>query len=156
AHANLKAAARPQSAEGPFRHFEQQLADRHEQTLLLDADGRVAESRGELERIDAVVVDDAVDVDVPDVAFRLKPGRHLLERRVEHLVRLAPEHRGPHLAGRWADVAAEQLLVLEVDADGVDEFLAVEERAGGDLNAHDAPLELEFPDALGMSGAIVL
>ena len=52
----------------------QQLADRREQALLLDADRRIAEARGELERVDAVGVDDAVDVDVADVAFVAERG----------------------------------------------------------------------------------
>jgi hypothetical protein len=35
--------------------------------------------------------------------------------------------------------------VLEVNADGINEFLPVEESARGNLHAHDAALELEFP-----------
>ena len=41
----------------------------------------IAEARGELERIDAVRVDDAVDVDVADVALVARAGLHLLQRR---------------------------------------------------------------------------
>src|SRR6185503_9661777 len=124
-HADLEAAARAQFADISLAQLAEKLADRGEQALLLDADRGIAEARGEFQRIDAVRVDDAVDVDVAREA-RLREARlHLLQRGVEQAVGPGPEHRGAHLAGRGSDVSRKQLLVLEVDADRRDELAAV-------------------------------
>src|SRR5262249_51466956 len=123
-----------------------ELANGRDHALLLDAYGRIAEARRELERIDAIAVHDTVEIDVADVAFGRELRFHLLERRVKQLVRSAPEHRRAHLACGRADVAGEELLVLEVYVERIDELFSVEERADCDLNTGDTSLQLELPD----------
>ena len=156
AHADLVAGASAQSRQRAGREAVQQLAHRRQQALLLDANGRVAEARRELERVDAVRVNDAVDVDVADVALARERGLHPAQRLVENLVRLAPEHRRAHLPGRGTDVAGKQLLVLEIDADRVHELAPVEERTGRDLDPEHAPLELEALHLVGPGALVVL
>src|SRR3989442_9983882 len=60
------------------------------------------------------------------------------------------------LPSRWPDVAGKQLLVLEVDVDRQDEFLAIEECARRDLDTDDAPLQLKRLDAVGPGTLVVL
>ncbi len=96
-----------------------------------------------------MLLHDAVDVDVADVALFRQARLHLEQRLLEDLVRFGPEHRRAHLAGRGAAVSGEELLVLEIGVDRVDEALAVEESAHGDLDADDALLELEDLDLVG-------
>src|SRR5262249_30192249 len=104
------------------------------------------EARCELERIDAVAVHDAVEVDVADIAFGGQLRFHLLERGIKQLVRPAPEHCRTHLPCGRANVAWEKLLVLEVYVDRIDKFFSVEERADRNLHAGHTPLQLELPD----------
>jgi len=96
--------------------------------------------------VDAVAVDDGVDVERADVPLlaeqRLEPADGLTEQ----LVRRRPEHRRPHLAGHRAEVPGEEPLVLERVVDRFDERLAVEEATDGDLDPRLAPLELELAD----------
>ena len=54
--------------------------DVREHAFLLDHDGRVAEARGEFERIDALAVDDAVQVDIADIALAGQQRLHQLKR----------------------------------------------------------------------------
>ena len=112
----------------------------------MNADGRIAEARGELERINAVAVHDAVEIDVTDVAFGGEFCLHLLERGIEQFVGAAPEHRRSHLARGWSDVTGEKFLVLEVYVERIDELLCVKERADSDLHTSHAALQLEIPD----------
>src|SRR4051812_46796676 len=133
----------------------QELAHWREQAFLLDADCGITEASGELERVNAVAVDDAVDVDVAGVALGGELRLHLLQRGAEDLVRLAPEHGSAHLTGGRADVARKQLLVLEVDADRQDELPSVEERADCYLDADHAPLQLERLDRVRQRALIV-
>ena len=60
----------------PLAKFPEEIADGSEHAFLLDADGGIAKAGGEFEGIDAVIVDDAVDVDVADVAFFGEFGLH--------------------------------------------------------------------------------
>src|SRR5688572_28323741 len=156
AHADLEAAACAQPRNRAVRELAQQVAHRRKNSFLLDADRRVAEARGEFERVDPVVIHDAVDVDVTGVAGLGELRLHLLERRVEKAIGLAPERRCPHLAGGRADVAGEELLVLEIDAHRRDELPAVEELADRDLDAHDAALELELLHLVRPGALVVL
>ena len=156
AHADLEAAARSQPRELAAGEPVQQLAHRREHALLLDADRGIAEARGELERIDAVGVDDAVDVDVADVALVPQRGSIFLSVALKILFGSLQNIGRAHLAGRRPDVAGKQLLVLEVDADRRDELPAVEERAGRDLHAHDPALQLELPDPVRPGALVVL
>src|SRR6185503_2561479 len=60
-HADLEAAARAQLGERAVGEPAQELTHRRQQPLLLDRDRRITEARGELERIDAIAVHDAID-----------------------------------------------------------------------------------------------
>src|SRR3989442_1154745 len=60
------------------------------------------------------------------------------------------------LPSRWPDVAGKQLLVLEVDVDRQDKFLAIKECARRDLDTDDAPLQLKRLDAVGPGALVVL
>ena len=153
-NAELEAAAGAPFGVGAGGEFPEEVAHGSEHAFLLDAYGGIAEAAGEFERIDAVVVDDAVEVDVADVAFFGELGLHFEERLVEEAVGLGPEHGGAHFAGGRADVAGKKLFVLEIDVDGGDEFFAVEEGAYGDFDAGDAALELEDLDFV-REGALV-
>ena len=76
----------------------EELPGRGFERLFLKGDGRVAEARSELQRVDAGVVDDTVDVDTPDVSFFSELDFEFTERLLEQSVPPAPEHRRPHLA----------------------------------------------------------
>ena len=154
ADAELEAAAGAPFGVGTGGELPEEVAHGSEHAFLLDADGGIAKTAGEFERIDAVVVDDAVEIDVADITFFGELGLHFEERLVEEAVGLGPEHGGAHFAGRRANVAGEEFLVLEVDVDGGDEFFAVEESADGDFDSGDAALELEDFDFVG-EGALV-
>ncbi len=154
ADANLEAAASAPFGVGAGGELPEEVTHGSEHAFLLDADGGIAETAGEFERVDAVVVDDAIQVDVADVAFFGELGLHFDERLVEEAVGVAPKHGGAHLAGGRADVAGEKFFVLEIDIDGSDEFFAVEEGADGNFDAGDAALELEDFDFVG-EGAFV-
>ena len=127
----------------------EELADRRQHALLLDDDRRVAEARGELQRVDAVAVDDAVEVDVADVALLGEPGSIFgsvwLKSRLGPLqnidVPISPVD-GPMFPGK-------SFLCSKLTLIGVDELLAVEEGADRDLDAGDAALELEDLDLVG-------
>ena len=134
--------------------FPEEIADGRQHALLLDADRGIAEAASEFERIDAVVVDDAVQVNVADVAFLGELGLHFKESLIEEAVGVAPEHGCAHFAGGRADVPWEKFLVLEIDVDRMDEFFTVEEGAYGDFDTGDAALELEDLDFVG-EGALV-
>ncbi len=69
AHADLKSGARAPLGLEAVGKLPKEFADRSQQAFLLDADGGISEARCEFERIDAVVVDDAIQVDIADVAF---------------------------------------------------------------------------------------
>ncbi len=71
----------------------------------------------ELQRIDAVAVHDAVEIDVADVAFRGELRFHLLERGIEQLVRAAPEHCRTHLARGRTNIARKIQVLLLVRSD---------------------------------------
>src|SRR5260370_924000 len=96
-----------------------------------------------------LAVHDAVEVDVADVAFLGELGLHFEKRAIEEQVGLAPEHGSAHFPGGWPDFAGEKFLVLEVDVDRRNEFLAVEESADGDFDAVDAALQLKHFDLVG-------
>src|SRR5262249_9860038 len=146
ANPDLEAALHLQLRIHARREIREELANRRSHALLLDANGWITESRRELERINAVAVHDAIEIDVTDVAFGGQLRFHLLERGVKQLVRPAPEHRRAHLARGRTDVAGEELLVLEVYVERIDKLLPVEERADRDLYAGHAALQLELPD----------
>ena len=154
ANADLEAAARAPLGFDAGGELPEKIADGREHALLLNAYRWIAEAAGELERIDPVVVDDTIQIDVADVAFFGELGLHLHKRLIEKAVGVAPEHGGAHFAGGRADVAGEKLFVFEVDVDRRDKFFAVEESADGDFDAGDAALELEDFDFLG-EGAFV-
>ena len=139
-HADLKAAAGAPLWLRARRQFPEEIADGCEDAFLLNENCRIAEARRELQRVNAVVVDDAVQVDVTNVAFKRELWLHLEKRSVEESVGLTPEHGGAHLAGGRTDFAREKLLVLEVDVDWSNEPFAVEKRADGDFDAVDAAL----------------
>src|SRR5262249_355191 len=107
-HADLEAAARAPLRFLPAGQLPKQIADWRQHTFLLNADGRIAEARSELQRIDAVVVYDAVEVDVADVAFFSKLRFHLQEGLREQAIGLAPEHGGAHFSCGRSDVAGKQ------------------------------------------------
>jgi len=74
-------------------------ADRRQDAFLLNADGGIAETRSEFERIDAVVIDDAIQVNVADVAFLGELRLHFQKRLREQAIGLAPEHGRTHFSG---------------------------------------------------------
>ncbi len=110
AYAYLKTALGLEGLERAVRHAGDEVRDGHGEAVGLDADRRIAEARGELQRIDALSVDDAVDVDVADVALLGEFRFELRERRLEDAVGPAPVHAGAHLAGRGPDVAGKEQL----------------------------------------------
>src|SRR5579871_5055844 len=69
ANSDLKTAARTQRRVGARGKLPKEIADRSEHTFLLNTDRWIAEARSELERVDTVAVDDAIQVYVADVAF---------------------------------------------------------------------------------------
>src|SRR5258708_2050375 len=148
-NADLKAAARAPLGLNAGSELPKEVADGREHAFLLDADGGITEARSEFERVNAVVVDDAVEVDVADVAFLGELGLHLQKGPIEKQIGLAPEHGSAHLPGGRPHFAGKKLLVLEVDVDRGDEFLAVEESANGDFDAIDAALQLKHFDLFG-------
>ena len=83
ANAHLKAAAGAPLRFLAAREFPEKIADRREDAFLLDADRRIAETAGELQRLDAVAVDYAVQIDVAHVAFGGQLWLHFQERLVE-------------------------------------------------------------------------
>src|SRR6185369_5780374 len=107
AYTDLETAASAPLRVGAGGELVEKLADRRQHAFLLDEDAGIAEAGGELERVDAVVVDDAIEVDVADVAFGGELGLHLEERAVEEGVGLAPEHGSAHFAGGRTDFAGE-------------------------------------------------
>jgi len=149
ANADLKAAAGAPLGLDASGKLPEKIADGREHAFLLDADGGVAEARSEFERVDTVVVDNAVQVDVTDVAFLGELGLHFEKRAIEEEIGLAPEHGGSHFAGGGPDFSGEKFFVFEIDVDRGDEFFAVEESADGDFDAVDAALELENFDFVG-------
>ncbi len=151
ADTDLEAAASAPLGIEAIGKFPEEIANGGEDAFLLNADGGVAEAGGEFEGIDTVIVDDAVDVDIADVAFFGELGLHFQESAVEESVGLAPEHSGTHFAGGRADLAREKFFVLEVDIDGSDEFFAVEETADGNFDAIHAALQLEDFNFFGES-----
>jgi len=122
------------------RQIPEKLADRSEYSGLLNADCRIPEARRELQRVDSIIVHDAVQIDVTDIALFRQLHLHLQQRLIEQVIRPAPEHRRAHFARRRSDVARKKLLMLEVDVDGVNKTLPVEERTGRYLHADHAPL----------------
>src|SRR5262249_28514683 len=76
ADSDLKAATRAPLGFLAVGKLPEEIADRREHAFLLNADGRIAEERSELERIDPVVVHDTVQVDVADVALFSELGFH--------------------------------------------------------------------------------
>src|SRR5208282_2838853 len=115
------------------------------------ADRGITEPRSEFQRVDTVVVDDAIQVDVPDIAFFGQLGFHFKKRAAEEQVGLAPEHGGAHFAGRRSDFAGEKLLVLEINVHRSDESLTVVKCADSNFHAVDAALQLEDLDFVGKS-----
>src|SRR6266436_2782062 len=107
ADTDLKAAASAPLGIEAGGEVPEEVGDGSEYSFLLDADGGITEARSEFERIDAVVVDDAVDVDTADVAFFGELGFHFQQGAVEEGVGLAPEHGGAHFAGGRTDFAGE-------------------------------------------------
>src|SRR5262249_40064849 len=153
---DLEAGARLEARDRALREPVEEFADRRQEALLLDRDRRISEPSRELERIDAVRVDDAVDVDVADVLLLGELRLHLLEGQVEDAFGLPPDLARAHLARGRPDVAREEFLVLEVHIDGVDDLLAVEEGAGRDLAPADVLLDLELLDLRGPGALVIL
>ena len=104
---------------------------------------------GKLQRINAVAVNDAVHVDVSDVAFFGELRFHLEQGLIEELVGRTPEHGCAHFPSGRAQISGKQFFVLEVDVDRIDELLAIEERPDCDLHARDPALQLENFDLIG-------
>src|SRR5258708_21868397 len=149
ADADLKAAARAPLGLDAGGDLPEEVADGGEHAFLLDADGRIAEARSEFERVDAVVVHDAVEVDIADVAFLGELGLHFEKRAVEEQVWLAPEHGGAHFPRRPPDFAGEKFFVFEVDVDQGEELLSVEESDDGAFAPIYAALQLKHFDIVG-------
>jgi len=87
-NANLKTAASAPFGLDAGGKFPEEITDGREHAFLLNADGGIAESRCEFQGIDSIVVDDAVQIDIPDVTFCSKLGLHLDERAIEEEVLL--------------------------------------------------------------------
>src|SRR5581483_1371400 len=100
------------------RHAPKQLWPAAELQGLQDGETRIAEAAGELQRVNPVVVDDGVDVDVPAVAagaqLRFQATQGFGEERLAASIR----YQRPHLAGELAKVAREEALVLPVETGG--------------------------------------
>src|SRR5579871_102793 len=143
ANADLEAAARAPLGFGTGGKFPEEVADGREHAFLLDADRWISEAGRKFERIDAVAVDDAIQVDVADVAFFGEFRLHFQKCAIEEQIRFAPEHGGAHFAGGRADFTRKKFFVLEVDIYRRDEFFAVKESADRDFDAVDAALQLE-------------
>jgi hypothetical protein len=107
AHADLKTAADFELGVGAVGEVPEKLADGRDHAGLLDADSGIAETGGEFERVNAVVVDDAIQVYVADVALLGQLGLHFEKRLIEQMIRRAPEHGGAHLARGRANIAGE-------------------------------------------------
>src|SRR4030095_245929 len=67
--ADLKAAARTPLRFLTVGELPEQIADRSQHAFLLDADGGIAKTRSKFERVDTVVIYDAVQIDVSDIAL---------------------------------------------------------------------------------------
>jgi hypothetical protein len=154
AHTDLKAAFGAPLGLKAIGQFPEKIADGRQHAFLLDADGGIAEARSEFEGIDAVVVDDAVYVDVANVALFGKFRLHLEQSAIEERVGFAPEHGGAHFAGRRTNFTRKKFFVLEIDVDGRNEFFAVEETTDGHFYAGNAALQLKDFDFVG-EGAFV-
>src|SRR5262249_52373561 len=137
---NLKSAFHAQFGIDSAGEVPEKLTDRSIHARLLNTDGRIAEARGELQRIDAISVDDTIHVDIAHVTFFGELRLHFLQRLIEKLVGHAPEHGSSHFAGGRAEVSWEELFVLEVYINGMNELLAVKKCPHGNFHARYAPL----------------
>src|SRR5205814_1913934 len=113
---DLEAAARAERRRPAVRELGEPFAPGREHAVHLDVDRRVAEARRHLEGHDAAMARDAVHVEVADEAGRREAVAEAAERLADERDVAGPEHRRAHLAGRRADLAVEEPLVLEVDA----------------------------------------
>src|SRR5262249_264239 len=127
----------------------EQITDRRQHAFLLDADGGIAKTRSKFEREDTVVVDDAVEIDVPDIAFFSKIRFHFEKSLGRQVIGLAPEHGGTHFAGGGTDIPGKKFFMLEIDVDRRDEIFAIEESADGNFDSGNTALELKDFDLVG-------
>jgi len=93
---------------------------------------------------------------IADVAFFRQLRFHLEQRLTEQMIRPAPKHRSSHFSGRRANVAGEELFVLEVDVDGIDEVFAVKENAHRHFHSDHPSLQLENLNFLGKGSLVSL
>src|SRR4051794_13127331 len=116
-----------------------------------DRGAGVAEAAGQLEREDAILVEDGVEIHVPDVPAIAQRLRQAPERRREEALRAAIGDQRPHLARQLSEATRKEALVLEIEAGGREEPLAVEVRPGPHLDAaqviheHDLRRLVELP-----------
>src|ERR1035438_10278918 len=143
AHSNLKTTTCPPLGVSAGRQFPEKIANGRQHAFLLDENCRIPESRRELQRINAIVVHDAVQVDVPDVAFQRQFCLHLHQRPEKDRIGLAPKHRSSHFTCGRTYFSGEQFLVLKIDVDRSYESLPVEKRADRDFHTMNASLQLE-------------
>src|ERR1700757_698937 len=146
AHAHLEAASGAPLGLEAVGQIPEKVADRSQNAFLLDADGGIAKARGELERINSVVIHNAVQVDVADIAFFGELGFHLEQGTIKERVGLTPAHCRAHFSGGRPDFPGKQFLVFEIDIDGSDEFFSVEESSHGYFHAIHAALQLKDLD----------
>src|SRR5262249_4719636 len=92
AYTDLEAALDPQLWIDATCQIRKETTNRRDHSLLLDADRGIAEARSEFERVNAVAVDDAIEINVADIPFLCESRFKLLERGVEQPVGTAPEH----------------------------------------------------------------
>src|SRR4051812_14545328 len=124
--------------ERPSRAREQTLEDRIppvDVQRFEDRGAGIAEPAGQLEREDAILVEDGVEIHVPDVPAIPQRLREAPERRREEALRPAVGDERAHLARQLSEVARKEALVLEIEAGGREEPLAVEVRPGAYLDA---------------------
>src|SRR5262245_11809112 len=140
AHADLKPALHLQLWIHTRGEISKELANRRGHALLLDADRGIAETRRELQRVNAVTIHDTVEIDVTDVTFESQLRFHLFERGIEQLVRAAPEHCRTHFARGRTDVAGKELLMLKVYVERIDELLSIEKCTHRNFHTGHAPL----------------
>src|SRR6202040_3478802 len=119
---NLKTAAGAPFGLDAGGKFPEEIADGREHAFLLNADGGITESRCKFQRIDSVVVHDAVQIDVADVTFRSELGFHLEKRAIEEEIGLAPKHGGAHFAGGRTDFSGKKFFVFEINVNRRHEF----------------------------------